>query len=54
MTLTLARWILQDSNYAMLSPISLLKRVERTFPNHVASIHGRKQQTWKEMAVRSR
>ena len=43
-----------EANYTQLSPISFLRRAERTYPNHVACVHGRKSFTWKELAIRAR
>ena len=42
------------ANYAPLSPLSLLRRVERVYPDHPAVIHGSIRRTWAETAARCR
>ncbi|RYH01106.1 acyl-CoA synthetase [Salipiger sp. IMCC34102] len=41
-----------DANHTALSPVSILKRVERVHPELPAQIHGRIRRTWGEVAVR--
>ena len=42
------------ANYAPLSPLSLLRRVERVYPDQLAVIHGSIRRTWAETAARCR
>ena len=52
----MAKWNMPKSqaNYAELSPMSFLKRVERVYPDHTAVVHGSKSFTWKQTAERCR
>ncbi|MEL6266534.1 MAG: AMP-binding protein, partial [Pseudomonadota bacterium] len=43
-----------EANHAALSPVSILKRVERVHPELTAQIHGRIRRTWGEVAARCR
>ena len=40
------------ANHTALSPVSILKRVERVHPELPAQIHGRIRRNWGEVAVR--
>ncbi len=40
------------ANYAALSPVSILKRVERVHPEMPAQIHGKIRRNWAEVAER--
>ncbi len=40
------------ANYTALSPVSILKRVERVHPELPAQVHGRIRRNWGEVAVR--
>jgi len=42
------------ANFASLSPLSLLRRVERVYPDLPAVIHGRQRYSWRETARRCR
>ena len=42
------------ANYAPLSPVSLLRRVERVYPDQPAVIHGSLRRTWAQTAERCR
>ena len=42
------------ANYAPLSPLSLLTRAERVYPDHPAVIHGSLRRNWSETATRCR
>ena len=42
------------ANYAPLSPLSFLARVERVYPDHPAVIHGPIQRSWSQTATRCR
>ncbi len=42
------------ANFAPLSPLSLLRRVERVYPDLPAVIHGRQRYSWRETARRCR
>ena len=42
------------ANYAPLSPLSLLRRVERVYPDQPAVIHGSLRRTWAQTAERCR
>ncbi len=42
------------ANYAPLSPLSLLRRVERVYPDQPAVIHGSLRRTWGQTAERCR
>ncbi|HBP83631.1 MAG TPA: acyl-CoA synthetase [Gammaproteobacteria bacterium] len=42
------------ANYAPLSPVSLLRRVERVYPEQPAVIHGSLRRTWAQTAERCR
>ncbi|MDP6551027.1 MAG: AMP-binding protein, partial [Arenicellales bacterium] len=42
------------ANYAPLSPLSLLRRVERVYPDQPAVIHGSIRRSWGETAARCR
>jgi len=42
------------ANYAPLSPLSLLRRVERVYPDQPAVIHGTMRRTWAQTAERCR
>jgi len=42
------------ANYAPLSPLSLLRRVERVYPDQPAVIHGSLRRTWVQTAERCR
>ncbi len=42
-----------QANYTPLTPISLLERAARTYPDHVAIIDGSSTKTWKEIYSRS-
>ena len=42
------------ANYAPLSPLSLLTRAERVYPDHPAVIHGSLRHNWSETATRCR
>ena len=41
-----------EANYVALSPVSILKRVERVHPEHPAQVYGHIKRSWKEVAVR--
>lgn len=36
------------ANYAALSPLTFIRRSARTYPDHIAQIHGRTRYTWEE------
>ena len=40
------------ANFSALSPVSILKRVERVHPELPAQIHGSIRRNWKEVAER--
>ena len=42
------------ANYTALSPVSILKRVERVHPERLAQVHGDIRRTWGEVAERCR
>ena len=42
------------ANFAPLSPLSFLRRVERVYPDQLAVIHGSIRRTWAETAARCR
>ena len=42
------------ANFAPLSPLSFLRRVERVYPDQLAVIHGSIRRTWSETAARCR
>lgn len=52
----MVKWNIEktQANYAELSPMSFLKRVERVYPEYTSIIHGTKSFTWKQTAVRCR
>ena len=42
------------ANHAALSPVSILKRTARVYPEQTAQIHGSLQRTWREVDARCR
>lgn len=52
----MAKWNIAktQANYAELSPMSFLKRVERVYPDYTSIIHGTKSFTWKQTCERCR
>lgn len=43
-----------DANFMALTPLSLIRRSARTYPDHVAQIHGEIRYTWAETYARCR
>lgn len=45
---------MNDANYAALTPLGFIRRTARTYPDHIAQIHGDTRYTWAETYARSR
>ncbi len=40
------------ANYSALTPLSFLRRTAKTYPRHLAIVHGKIRRTWEETADR--